>query len=97
MCATESLTLQGYRGGSLVGTVTATLTNTAPTFVTANFVDIDRLQVTPSGNHVDVDDFTLGTVGAANVTATPEPASLALLGGGLVGLGAVARRRRRTR
>ncbi|MCU1309433.1 MAG: sorting protein [Candidatus Angelobacter sp.] len=44
-----------------------------------------------NGNYVDVGDFSYGS--AASVTETPEPASLALFGSGLVGMGATLRRR----
>ena len=84
------------RGGQLVGSTT--LTPTAGQFVGwQHEAGIGRVHFSGgSGDALGVrmDNVTFGA-GPAAVTTTPEPATFALLGGGLAVVGAVARRRRR--
>ena len=92
--ASQTVTLTGYRGGMLVGSTSATITNTEATFVTANFAEIDELRVSGSGQQINIDQFTTGEIGFATTTA-PEPASIALMGTGLLAVGGLAARRKR--
>lgn len=91
----ETYRFTGRYHGTTVGFVDV-LTGNSPQFVTFNFVGIDTVLFTnisnPNANAgVLMDDLTFG----ASVTTAPEPASLALLSTGLLGIVAVGRRRRR--
>jgi hypothetical protein len=59
-----------------------------------NGQDISRFAVANVTNQVFYDERQNGVFAAAQVTATPEPMSLTLLGTGLVGIFGAARRRR---
>ena len=83
-------------GGQLVGSTT--LTPTPGQFVGwQHAAGIGRVHFSGGSNDavgVRMDNVTFGAGAAAPVTTTPEPATFALLGGGLAAVGAVARRRR---
>ena len=84
-------------GGQLIGSTT--LTPTAGQFVGwQHEAGIGRVHFSGGSNDavgVRMDNVTFGAGAAAPVTTTPEPATFALLGGGLAAVGVVARRRRR--
>ncbi len=83
-------------GGQLIGSTT--LTPTPGQFVGwQHEAGIGRVHFSGGSNDavgVRMDNVAFGA-GAAPVTTTPEPATFALLGGGLAAVGVVARRRRR--
>ncbi|GAB6053302.1 hypothetical protein JCM17960_21220 [Magnetospira thiophila] len=84
---TDSLfgTLQGYNNGALVWSV-ATSLNGSYEFYAGQSGAIDELRL-GFGNYFLIDDLSL------NAEQVPEPASLALFGSGLLGLGWLRRRK----
>jgi hypothetical protein len=77
-----SVTVNGYNGATLVGTVNMNLSSTGFDWLTANFVGVNKLEISSNSSQ--------GYWIMDNFTYTPEPMTLALLG-----LGALALRRKK--
>jgi hypothetical protein len=86
------ITLKMYLGLNLVGTSGSLSATTTQTFLSSGYSGaVDKVEVQgPAGFYV-MDDITYQALPSSTV---PEPASMALVAVGLLGLGAVARRRR---
>ncbi len=96
--ADVSVMLTGMRGGSQVFQQIVTASSNDFVMFTPSFMGaIDRLEFAASGGSAltgpqfQIDDFAFT---AANIAVVPEPASMLLVGTGLAGLLAGARRRR---
>jgi hypothetical protein len=85
--AAGTVTVHGFDGATELYTQTLNLTDTYQLFA-LNFVGITDWTLTNNPSNVLIDDITV------NETNLPEPATLAFLGAGLFGLGALGRRRK---
>ncbi|HZU43628.1 MAG TPA: PEP-CTERM sorting domain-containing protein [Terriglobales bacterium] len=95
----ENLSIIGLFNGTQLFSTNVTIGTQTPTFVSLNWSGINEVDFTPSGGtnhgyngsgeHFIIDDLTINGSGGQ----VPEPASLFLLGSGLVTLGGIARKR----
>jgi hypothetical protein len=98
-----TLDMTGYVGDVATYFASNVLDTNGPSFLTFDWMNLSRVTFVTSGGvpsqyfsgtgaeHFAVDDLTVN----AEVTATPEPASVVLLATGLLGVGVVTRRRRK--
>ena len=78
--------------GSPVATSGPLVTTATPTFLSSGYNGlVDRVTVNGTDVNWVMDDVTFGTA----VTTSPEPASIALVGSGMLAIGVFVRRRRR--
>lgn len=90
----RSITVNGYSGTTLIGTVTVTLPTDSFVWVNANFSGVDRVDFLNDGNDMRwwvMDNFTFN-----ESISTPEPSSLLLLTTGLGGIALAAYRRKKS-
>ena len=56
--STQDITITGLRDGATVYTATLHLSNTSATTFSANWHDVDDIQITTTGQHIAMDDLT---------------------------------------
>lgn len=84
----QNLTFKGFTNSSLLYSSNSYAINSqTPLWIELNWVGIDRLVIANTGSQWAMDNFTFDT------QPVPEPATLALMGLGLAGVGFARRRR----
>ena len=87
----NSVIVEGYLGGPMgtrVDAMTVTVNTDTATWFAFNFVGIDSLVFSSTEKQFVLDDFTYNSS-----TPVPEPATMLLLGAGLLGMGVVGRKK----
>jgi hypothetical protein len=77
----NTLTIEGYNHGVLVGATTTVIHNTGPLFVAANLLHVDEVKFSTTINQFAMDnaEFTV-----RNLVQTPEPSILMMFSSGLL-------------
>jgi len=92
----QDVTVEGWRDGSLIYSTTIIISYNGPYWFDFNYENIDTVWFRPGdsgtnaglggyGHHIVIDNI--------DVTPIPEPATLFLLGSGLIGLAGIGRRK----
>jgi hypothetical protein len=89
-------TINAFRSGVLVSSITFTHSCDANTKIETNFMNVDLVRIEELSNgrqNIQVDDIAYSDVTPPTASTAPEPATLALLMTGTAGLGIIGRRR----
>ena len=91
--------VMGFLGGVQIHSTTVSATDNSPVFHSFNWIGIDKLVfpiINDGGTPGNNDDYVVDNFTINNLTSVPEPSTYVMAAIGLLGLGFVARRRRRS-